>query len=44
MPEEIRPTIREQAARTYAEHAQVIHGTATPPRSTEITPPRGTEI
>jgi hemerythrin-like domain-containing protein len=33
---DISPTIRELAASTFAAHSQRIHGTATPPRSTEL--------
>ena len=36
MPVELRAGIRATAALAYAEHAQLIHGSATPPRSTEI--------
>ena len=36
MPPEMRGGIRGTAALAYAEHAQLIHGSATPPRSTEI--------
>jgi hypothetical protein len=36
MPPEMRAGIRGTAALAYAEHAQLIHGSATPPRSTEI--------
>jgi len=36
MPTNVRAGIRGTAALVYAEHAHLIHGTATPPRSTEI--------
>jgi hypothetical protein len=36
MPREARQGIRCSAALAYADHAQLIHGTATPPRSKEI--------
>jgi iron-sulfur cluster repair protein YtfE (RIC family) len=36
MPPEMRAGIRGTAALAYAEHAQLVHGSATPPRSTEI--------
>jgi len=36
MPTEIRPFIREWATRAYAEHSVLVHGTPTPPRSTEL--------
>jgi iron-sulfur cluster repair protein YtfE (RIC family) len=36
MPREVRAGIRGTAAVAYAERAQLVHGTATPPRSTEI--------
>jgi hemerythrin-like domain-containing protein len=36
MPPDVRSTIRQQAAQAFAEHSRRIHGTATPPRSTEV--------
>src|SRR5262249_16028538 len=36
MPDDLRPIIRQTAARSFAEHAMRLHGTATPLRSTEI--------
>ena len=36
MPPEMRPGIRATAAVAYAEHALIVHGSAIPPRSTEI--------
>jgi hemerythrin-like domain-containing protein len=36
MPEEIRPIIRKTATRAFAMHAEKIHGTATPQRSTDF--------
>ncbi|WP_433293618.1 hemerythrin domain-containing protein [Pseudonocardia sp. CA-142604] len=36
MPAEIGPIIRRTAAQAFAMHAEKIHGTATPPRSTEV--------
>ena len=36
MPAEIGPIIRQTAAQAFATHAENIHGTATPPRSTEL--------
>jgi hemerythrin-like domain-containing protein len=36
MPIDARPVIRQLAAKTFAEHSQRVHGTATPPRSTDL--------
>ena len=36
MPESVRPVIREVATQAFAEHSRLVHGTATPPRSTEL--------
>jgi iron-sulfur cluster repair protein YtfE (RIC family) len=36
MPADARPGIRQLAAKTFADHSQRVHGTATPPRSTEL--------
>ena len=36
MPPEVRAGIRGTAALDYADHAQLVHGSATPPCSTEI--------
>jgi iron-sulfur cluster repair protein YtfE (RIC family) len=36
MPEEVRPAIREQAGRAFAEHSRRVHGTATPVLSTDL--------
>jgi Hemerythrin HHE cation binding domain len=36
MPDPVRPVIRDLAARAFAEHSRLVHGTATPPRSTEL--------
>ena len=36
MPQPVRPVIRELAAQAFAEHSRLVHGTATPPRSTEL--------
>jgi iron-sulfur cluster repair protein YtfE (RIC family) len=36
MPADARPDIRQLAAKTFAAHSQRVHGTATPPRSTEL--------
>jgi len=36
MAAEARPIIRGLAAQAFADHSQRIHGTATPPRSTEL--------
>jgi iron-sulfur cluster repair protein YtfE (RIC family) len=36
MPADARPVIRQQAAKTFADHSQRVHGTATPPRSTQL--------
>jgi hemerythrin-like domain-containing protein len=36
MPDEIGPIIRRTAAQAFATHAEKVHGTATPPRSTEL--------
>jgi iron-sulfur cluster repair protein YtfE (RIC family) len=35
-PADTRPAIRQLAAQTFAAHSQRLHGTATPPRSTEL--------
>ena len=35
-PADARPGIRQLAAKTFADHCQRVHGTATPPRSTEL--------
>jgi hypothetical protein len=39
MSADARPDIRQLAAPTFAAHSQRVHGTATPPRSTELCPP-----
>jgi hemerythrin superfamily protein len=36
MPADARPVIRKLAAKTFADHSQRVHGTATPPRSTDL--------
>jgi hemerythrin-like domain-containing protein len=36
MPADARPVIRQLAAKTFADHSQRVHGTATPPRSTDL--------
>jgi hemerythrin-like domain-containing protein len=36
MPPEVAPVIRQVAADAFAAHSQLVHGTATPPRSTEL--------
>jgi hemerythrin-like domain-containing protein len=36
MPADIRPVIKELAAKAFAEHSLQVHGTATPPPSTEL--------
>jgi hypothetical protein len=36
MPAEVQPVMRDLATQAFAAHAQLIHGTATPPRSTEL--------
>jgi hemerythrin-like domain-containing protein len=36
MPADVRPIITELAAHRFAEHSRAVHGTATPPRSTEL--------
>ncbi|GAA3104507.1 hypothetical protein GCM10010464_79670 [Pseudonocardia yunnanensis] len=36
MPAEIGPIIRRTAAQAFATHAEKIHGTSTPPRSTQL--------
>ena len=36
MPAHARPGIRQLAAKTFADYSQRVHGTATPPRSTEL--------
>jgi hypothetical protein len=36
MPADARPGIRQLAAKTFADHSQRVHGTATAPRSTEL--------
>jgi hemerythrin-like domain-containing protein len=36
MPAEVRPVIRQLAAQAFGSYAERVHGTATPPRSTEL--------
>jgi hypothetical protein len=36
MPPEVRPVIKELAGAAFATHSRAVHGTATPPRSTEL--------
>ena len=36
MPADARPVITAMAAQTFAEHSRAVHGTPTPPRSTEL--------
>ncbi|ONH25243.1 hemerythrin domain-containing protein [Pseudofrankia asymbiotica] len=36
MPAPVRDVIRRAAPRAFAEHARLVHGTVTPPRSTEL--------
>lgn len=36
LPAEMRPVIRDIAAKAFAAHSERIHGTPTPPRSTEL--------
>ena len=36
MPADARPVIAALAAQTFAEHSRAVHGTPTPPRSTEL--------
>jgi hypothetical protein len=36
LPAEARPVVKQLAARVFAEHSEVVHGTATPPRSAEL--------
>jgi hypothetical protein len=36
MPAAARPAIRQLATRAFADQSRRIHGTATPPRSTEL--------
>jgi Hemerythrin HHE cation binding domain len=36
MPADARPGIRGLAAKTFADHSQRVHGTSTPPRSTDL--------
>ena len=36
MPTDARPDIKQLAAKTFVAHSQRVHGTATPPRSTEL--------
>jgi hypothetical protein len=36
MPADARSGIRGLAAKTFADHSQRVHGTATPPRSTQL--------
>jgi Hemerythrin HHE cation binding domain len=35
-PADAHPVIRQLAAKAFADHSQRVHGTATPPRSTEL--------
>jgi hypothetical protein len=37
VPAPLREVMREVAPRAYAAHCQLVHGTATPPRSTSET-------
>ncbi len=37
MPSDVRPVIATLAPQTFAEHSRAVHGTPTPPRSTELT-------
>ena len=36
MPADVRPVITALAPQTFAEHSRAVHGTPTPPRSTEL--------
>jgi hemerythrin-like domain-containing protein len=36
MPGNVRPVVAELAAQAFAEHSLAVHGTSTPPRSTEL--------
>jgi hemerythrin-like domain-containing protein len=36
MPADVRPVIRQTAARAYQQHAQLVYGTTKPPRSTDL--------
>jgi iron-sulfur cluster repair protein YtfE (RIC family) len=36
LPPEVRTAIRQRAAQAFAAHSERVHGTATPPRSTEL--------
>lgn len=36
MPDEVRPVLGPLSEQAFAEHALAVHGTATPPRSTEL--------
>jgi hypothetical protein len=36
LPAEIRTVIKQLAASTFADHSQRVHGSATPPRGTEL--------
>lgn len=36
MPAEARPVIRQLASEAFASHSERVHGTTTPPRSTEV--------
>jgi hypothetical protein len=36
MPPDVRPLMRELAGSAFTAHAELIHGTSTPPRSTEL--------
>jgi hemerythrin-like domain-containing protein len=36
MPAEVRPVIRQLAAQAFGSYSERVHGTATPPRSTEL--------
>jgi hemerythrin-like domain-containing protein len=43
MPADARPVIRQLAAQAFADHSTRVHGTTTPPRSTELRlPPAST--
>jgi hypothetical protein len=36
MPTDARPVITAMASQAFAEHSRAVHGTPTPPRSTEL--------
>jgi hypothetical protein len=44
LPKEARPIVKQLAPEAFAAHSQQIHGTTTPPRSTEAGYRRNTQV